>query len=730
PLFETLIAFENYPLDDVWDEDSGGIRISGAPASENTNYPISMVIAPEEGLTFRLSFDRERVDEGSATALLERFSEVLLTLTEDPARKVGLLTALTAEDRATLARFNDTRVDYPDELLVHEMFEAQVASTPHAEAVARGTESLTYAALNDRADALAAHLRDLGVVPEVLVALCCERTVEMVAAMLAVLKCGGAYVPVDPRYPAERIAYMLEDTAAPVLLTESHLADRLPAGNAKVVLLDSSGNGGRVPPAAERTRVHPRDLAYVLYTSGSTGRPKGIGIEHRSVTAFLNWAVDTWADDLKVVMACTSISFDVHVFEIFGTLCSGGTVLLVDDALAFADLGRRDEMTLLNAVPSAVDELINVGPLPPQIKTINLPGEPLTRKLVDRIFAASSAERIVNLYGPTEDTTYSTAAFLERGETGAVSIGRPIANTWIHLLDRNLNHVPPGVPGEVYIGGAGLARGYSGRPDMTAERFLPDVLAPVPGARMYKTGDLARYRADGSLDFMGRLDHQIKIRGFRVELGEIEHRLLEHPSVRQAVVTARDAPSGGARLVAYVVGEDGASPDPAQLRVHLAGRLPDYMVPASFVVLDALPLNPNGKLDRAALPDPDPVRTATVEVGSGPQSATEKVLASIWRELLDVAEISRRDSFFELGGQSLLATRLVSRIRETWGVDARLRVVFDAPTLEALAGEVADLCGGADAADAIATAVAEVESLSEEDVKRMLAAMEGDGGGR
>ncbi|HYP24459.1 MAG TPA: amino acid adenylation domain-containing protein [Actinomycetota bacterium] len=721
PLFDTLIAFENYPLDDVWDEDEGDVRIEGAPASENTNYPISMVIAPGDGLTFRLSFDRARVDERAATALLDRFATMLRAIVESPERRVGDLTALTEADRVTLAGFNETAAEYGNGLLVHEMFEAQAAARPDAEAVACGPDSITYAALNERAGALAGHLADLGVGPDSLVAICCERTIEMVAGMLAVLKAGAAYVPVDPRYPAERITYMLEDTAAPVLLTDRRVAERIPAGAAKVVLLDAAnGNGHR---SVEHGRAAPDNLAYVLYTSGSTGRPKGIGIEHRSVKAFLDWAIATWRDDLRVVMACTSISFDVHVFEIFGTLCSGGTVLLVEDALAFTTLERRGEMTLLNAVPSAVDELVSAGPLPPGIKTINLPGEPLNRKLVERIFAASSAERIVNLYGPTEDTTYSTAAVIEPGEQGPISIGRPIANSWIYLLDRNLTQVPPGVPGEVYIGGAGLARGYFGRPGMTAERFLPDVVSTRPGGRMYKTGDLARYRPDGSLDFLGRLDYQVKVRGFRVELGEIEQQLLEHPSVGHCVVTVRDAASGNRRIVAYVTGE---GVDPGALRAHLAARVPDYMVPSAFVVLDALPLNPNGKIDRAALPDPEAVRVPASGDDGALRTATEKVLASIWRELLEVGDVSRGDSFFDLGGQSLLATRLVSRIRETWGCDARLRVVFDAPTLADLAREVETLCGGADAAEEVSAAVAEIESLSEEDVKRMLAAMEGE----
>jgi amino acid adenylation domain-containing protein/non-ribosomal peptide synthase protein (TIGR01720 family) len=723
-LFETLIAYENYPIGNVWDEDDEGLRITGAPASENTNYPISLVVAPGDGLTFRLSFERAHVTEDAARVLLERFEAVLLGLAADAGRAVGSVTALTEADRATLARFRQTETVPPNDLLVHEMFEAQAASTPGAEAVSCGSASVTYGELNERADALAGHLRDLGVGPDVLVALCCERTVSMVAAMLAVLKAGGAYVPVDPHYPADRVAYMLEDTAAPVLLTEAHLADRLPAGPAKVVLLDAAGNEGTNASVVPERRPGARNLAYVLYTSGSTGRPKGIAIEHRSVTAFLRWAMDTWSDDPNVVMACTSMSFDVHVFELFATLCSGGTVLLVDDALAFASLERRGEMTLLNAVPSAVEELIASGPLPPHIKTVNLPGEPLSRKLVDRIFEASSAERIVNLYGPTEDTTYSTAAFLRPGEAGPPPVGRPIAGTSIYLLDRNLEEVPPGVPGEVYIGGAGLARGYFGQPGMTAERFLPDARAEEPGARMYRTGDLARYRDDGSLELMGRLDYQVKVRGFRVELGEIEHALMTHPEVRHAVVTAPEAP-GGRRLVAYVVAEDGTAADTSALRAHLAERLPDYMVPSAFVVLDELPLNPNGKVDRAALPEPGAPRSAPAEAAE-PATPTEKVLASIWTELLEVPDVRRDDSFFDLGGQSLLATRLVSRIRETWGVDARLRAVFDVPVLADLAALIGELAGGAGEADAIATAVAEIEELSEEDVKRMLAAMEGE----
>jgi amino acid adenylation domain-containing protein len=426
----------------------------------------------------------------------------------------------------------------------------------------------------------------------------------------------------------------------------------------------------------------PSNLAYLIYTSGSTGRPKGVAIEHRSATAFVHWAREWFSDEeLAGVFASTSINFDLSIFELFVPLAFGGRVILGENALALAGSPAAAEVTLVNTVPSAIAELLRLGAVPPSVRTVNLAGEPLRGTLVERLYALGTVERVLNLYGPSEDTTYSTFTLVPRGAAGEPTIGRAVAGSRAYVLDRALEPCPPGVPGELYLGGAGLARGYLHRPELTAERFVPDPFAAAPGERLYRTGDLARWLPGGELEFLGRIDHQVKVRGFRIELGEIEAALLAHPAVREAVVVARGE-SDDVQLVAYLVGRNGEL-EVAALRGWLAGRLPGYMVPAAWSVLAALPLTPNGKVDRKALPEPVRVETAAGYVA--PQGPVEELVAEIWSELLRVERVGSHDSFFALGGHSLLATRVLWRLRDRLGLELPMTTLFDAPTVAGFA---------------------------------------------
>ncbi|HKV09275.1 MAG TPA: amino acid adenylation domain-containing protein, partial [Thermoanaerobaculia bacterium] len=558
-------------------------------------------------------------------------------------------------------------------------FEAQARRTPDAVAVIAGTREVRYAELDEWAGRLAGSLREAGAGPEAVAGVCLERSAGLVAALLAILKAGAAYLPLDPSLPRPRLAGLLDSARVSLVVSDSRLAEELPWSGPQVLIDRDAGRGG----APGGPGADPGNLAYVLYTSGSTGTPKGVAVTHRSAVELVRWARTVYApEELAGVLASTSLSFDLSVFELFVPLSWGGTVILAQNALELPALPAAGRVTLVNTVPSAMSELVREGSLGPSVRTVNLAGEPLPRSLADRIHATGTVERLWNLYGPSEDTTYSTFARVDRGSSEAPGIGRPIAATRAYVLARGLTPVPVGVPGELCLAGAGLARGYLHRPDLTAERFLPDPFAAEPGSRMYRTGDLVRWRPGGSLDFLGRLDHQVKIRGFRIELGEIEAALLAQAGVREAVVTVREDTPGERRLVAYVAGEAAAD----ALRRSLRERLPDYMVPAAFVTLAALSLTPNGKVDRKALPAPDLQRTE--ESYLAPRTPAEEILAGIWAEILGLERVGARDRFFDLGGHSLLATRVLSRLRSAFEVEMPLRDLFEAPRLADFAARV------------------------------------------
>jgi amino acid adenylation domain-containing protein len=589
-----------------------------------------------------------------------------------------------AERRQLLVEWNDTRRDYPKDRCIHELFETQVQKTPDAVAVQFDCNQLTYRELNTRANQLAHYLRGLGVRPEILVGVCMERSLEMIIGILGILKAGGAYVPLDPTYPTERLAFMLADAHLSVLLTQQSLVAKLPQHHGRLVCMDADAPmidcSSQENPAGE---VTAENLAYVIYTSGSTGVPKGVAIEHHSAVTLLHWAMDVFArEETRGVLASTSICFDLSVFEMFFPLSHGGKVILVENALHLSTLAAAADVTLINTVPSAVAELLRSADLPPSVDTICLAGEPLSPRLVEQIYEQRTVRQVFDLYGPSEDTTYSTFAL--RHSTGPATIGRPIANTQVYILDHHLQPVSIGVAGELFIGGEGLARGYRNRPEATAEKFLPNPFSNEPGHRLYRTGDSARYLPDGNIEFLGRIDNQVKIRGFRIELGEIETVLEQHSGVGQAVVLAWGDTSSDKQLVAYVVPSQALSPSTTKLRDFLTTKLPLYMVPSAFVFLEAIPLTPNGKIDRRALPAPDRVRPETVTFVPA-RNPIEEVVAGIWTEVLNLERIGVHDNFFELGGHSLLATRVISRLRRAFQRDFPLRLLFDAPTIASLA---------------------------------------------
>ncbi|HEX5727195.1 MAG TPA: amino acid adenylation domain-containing protein, partial [Longimicrobiaceae bacterium] len=679
PLFQVMFAWQNAPDGTL---ELPGLAVGGGAAESDT---------AKFDLTLTLWEDGGRI-VGSveyATALFERTTverhlaylrRVLEAFVADDLQAVDALPLLPeTERRLVLEEWSRTEAAYPSERCIHELFEAQVRLTPEAVALVHADEALTYAELDARANRLACHLRGLGVSLEARVGVCLEWSPELVVALLAVLKAGGVYVPLDPSLPGERLAYMTEDAGTVALVTRAALAGRLGAGVTVRVDADAErivAESGEAPVSG----IRPECLAYLIYTSGSTGRPKGVAVEHRAAATHFR----AMAGTLKIVredrvLQFASSGFDVSLEQVFFPLLTGATLVLRGAELwsptEFGQRVRSLGVTVANLPPAYWQEVLATGALP-EVRLLLVGGDALPAAAA----VAGDATHLLNCYGPTEAVVTATAFAVPDGFPGRFAgatapIGRPLPGRSAYVLDARGAPVPPGVAGELYLGGL-LARGYLGRPGLTAERFVPDPFATQPGARLYRTGDRVRWSAAGNLEFLGRTDFQVKIRGFRIELGEIEAGLRSHHAVRDAVVLARADAPGDTRLVAYLVGDA----DAEALRTYLAERLPEYMLPAAYVRLDALPLTPNGKLDRKALPAPDGDAFATRGY-EAPSGQVEQAVSAIWAELLGIERIGRRDNFFELGGHSLLAVRVASRVRQVLGVEASPRDVFERPVL-------------------------------------------------
>jgi amino acid adenylation domain-containing protein len=665
-------------------------------------FDVKLVCARgENGIEAQFHYNVSRYDENSVAQWASHFITLLASALRNPALEAGKLRLLGEEEWQTLVvDWNQTEAEFPDKC-IHQLLEAQVTRTPERVAVVCGDQQLTYKDLNARANRLAHYLRRRGIGPESLVGLCLERSVNLMVGLWAILKAGGAYVPLNPDTPKPRLKQQL--AGAHVVLTEQKLKAGIPDFGGSMMSLD----GEQQPWAHESEAnpapsVRPDHLVYVIYTSGSTGVPKGVAVTHRNLVNYSSFIVrrlelEKFPEGLQFAVVST-IGADLGNTCIYPPLIWGGTVHLVPyetstDTRQMARYCTRHHIDVLKIVPSHLSALISSSEAAQILpnKYLILGGEALPVKLVDRIRQLDRGCEILNHYGPTETTVGSLTLWLGRewkADEGNVTvpIGRPIANTKAYLLDAHQQPVPTGVVGELYLAGAGVARGYLNHPELTTERFLADPFTAESGGRMYRTGDLARYRPDGAIEFLGRGDDQVKVRGFRIELGEIESALVEHPGVRQAAVLVRQEENGQKRLVAYLVVRRDEVPGETTLREYLKERLPDYMMPAAFVVLDKLPLNANGKIDRQSLPAPEEVSSARAYVP--PSSATEKVVAGIWEEVLQVKQVGVQDDFFKLGGHSLLATQVVSRVREHFKVEVSLRTLFEKPTVSALAEAV------------------------------------------
>jgi amino acid adenylation domain-containing protein len=696
PLFFSRVVMDPRPDEGPLGHGGEPVGVGPLKSWEAADVPLILTVVSGQEVVLQIGYQSQRFSPATITRMLGHLQRVLGGIVADPEGPVGTVPLLTeAEQHQLLVEWNSTQTEYPREQCIQQLFEAQVARTPDAVAVIYEQEQFTYRELNTRANRLGHYLQGLGVGPEVRVGLCVQRSLEMLVGVLGILKAGGAYVPLDPSYPLERLAFMIEDAQLPVLLTQEQLMDELPAHWGQVVCLDADWEEISCESEADlEGAATPESLAYVIYTSGSTGRPKGVLVTHQNLVHSTTARLNHYSQPVSEFLLLPSFAFDSSAAGIFWTLCQGGTLLLPsdrrqEDIFELLDWMRQHSVSHWLSVPSLYGLLLTharPGDLD-SLRTVIVAGESCPRLLTERHWERLPKAAFFNEYGPTEATVWSTVyeSGREPAET-VVPIGRPIANTQVYLLDARLRPVPIGVPGELCIGGDGLARGYLNSLELTESKFIVDPFSGLPGARLYRTGDLARYRPDGNLEFLGRLDDQVKVRGFRIELGEIEAVLDQHSAVRQAVVVVREDEPGDKRLVAYVVPEQGQEITTSELHRFVKAKLPDYTVPAAFMLLEALPLTPNGKVDRRALPVPDAARPELDVSLLAPRTPVEEVLAGVWTQVLGVQQLGIHDNFFELGGHSLLATQIIARIRELFQVDLPLRSLFEEPTVAGLVG--------------------------------------------
>ncbi|MBE9034047.1 non-ribosomal peptide synthetase [aff. Roholtiella sp. LEGE 12411] len=698
PLFESILVFENYPVDRILKEWQSNLEVQSISAVDNTNYPLTVSVIPGEKLEIIIDYQTNRFDFATINRMLGHFQTLLQGMVNNPHIQLKDLPLLTyTEKHQLLVEWNSHKVDYPQNLCIHKLFEKVVEQNPDAIAVEFAGKSLTYQQLNQRANKVAHYLQKLGVIPDQLVGICVERSLEMAIALLGILKAGCAYVPLDPDQPQQRLKFMLEDAGCSILLTQKRLIKTISTYAGKVICLDADweliANEEESNPTSN---VQPENLAYLIYTSGSTGKPKGVMIQHQSLVNFTEAAkVKYEISSSDRILQFASISFDAAAEEIYPCLTCGATLVLrtdemLDSVSIFMQKCKDLELTVLD-LPTAywhliVSELANGNyTLPESLRMVIIGGEQvLPEKVTIWQKHLGSKIELINTYGPTEATVVATLCNLSTTKLAAqvVPIGRPYANSQLYILDANLQPVPIGVMGELYIGGDGLARGYHNRPDLTAEKFIPNIFSPEPKAQLYKTGDLVRYLPDSNIEFLGRIDNQVKIRGFRIELGEIEALLSQHLEVKETVVVVREDNPGDKRLVAYIV-PNHILPT-SEIRNFLKGKLPEYMIPSAFVQLDTLPVTPNGKIDRRALPAPVPSNLELENSFVPPRTAVEEILTGIWAKILHVEQVGIHDNFFELGGDSILSLQVIAKANQA-GLQLSLKQIFEYQTIADLA---------------------------------------------
>ena len=690
PLFQVMFVLQNAPMQRV---ELPALTLDPVPLDigrAQFDLSVNLVEMPEEiGGWFEYSTDLFETE--TIECLFNHFQTLLHGIVANPDQSIDTLPLLSPDEEHRLFRvWNQPQLEYASHQCLHQLFELQAEQTPDAIAVVLGNDRISYGALNQRANQLAHYLKSQGITADCLVGICTQRSIEMVVAMLAVLKAGGAYVPLDPTYPVERLTYIMEDSQVSVVLAQKHSTSKMPLSTMrseiKVIDLDADWSSLIEHQSVENlvSDVGPQNLAYLIYTSGSTGRPKGIMIQHQSVVALVSWAQTVFTpEQLTGVLASTTICFDFSVFELFLPLSSGGKVILAENALSLPSLPAADQVTMVNMIPSAIAGLLKADALPSGVNTINLGGEPLALQLVQELYQRPQVTDVFNLYGPSEGTVLSTFNRIPKDLAQTPSIGHPITNAQAYVLDNHLQPVPINVVGELFIGGAGLARGYWQRPDLTDEKFIPHPFSSEPGARLYRTGDLVRYRSNGEIEFLGRTDHQVKVRGFRIELQEIEATLQQHGAVQEAIVIAHLNQANYKYLVAYVVSSNDDTISRDSLRQFLKTRLPDYMIPGQFVFLDEFPLIPSGKIDRSALVAPSKQQTDKTK----PSTPVQNVLAEIWSELLNIDQVGIHDNFFELGGDSILSIQVVARASQV-GLHLVPKQLFQHQTIAELAAVV------------------------------------------
>jgi amino acid adenylation domain-containing protein len=734
PLFQAMFVLHNAPSPPVT---LPGMTVETLRVHNGTSKFDLLLAMREEGdhLTAAIEYNTDIFAETTIQRMLAHFENLFRSIVDHPEQRLSQLSLMNEpERRQLLTEWNATEAEYIKDRTVAELFEEQVARTPEAMAVVLQGESLTYKELNERANQLAHFLRTLGIGPEIFTGICMQRSIEMMVAVLGTLKAGGAYLPLDPTYPKERLSYMMEDTKASVLLTQTHLLEMLPEHSARVICLDSEWDMIARESRENLASVTAiENLVYVTYTSGSTGKPKGIGMVQRPLLNLLEWMIrNTELPEGARTVQFASLSFDVSFQDMFSTWLSGGTLVLLTEEQR-RDIGSLGSVLNGNdvhrifipavALQQLAEGLCAAGPQASPLRRVIAGSEQLQiTKPIAEFFSQAKACSLHNEYGPSETHVVTALSLPLAVDTWPARpcIGRPISNTQIYLLEESFDPTPIGVPGELYIGGDGLARGYLGRPDLTAEKFMPDPFSTRPGARFYRTGDMARYLADGNIEFLGRKDHQVKIRGFRIELGEVETVLGGHPSVQENIVLTWERAAGDRSLVAYIVSQPGAASNVSDIRKFLLAKLPEYMVPSSFIFLESMPLTANGKVNRRALPVPDQSRPELEQDFVAPRTSLEEVVAGIWRDVLGLEQIGVHDNFFELRGHSLLATQVVARLSEIFEFEIPLKTIFQSPTIAGLAAAMVQFEPTPGSLEELARALIEFTALSDEDAQSLL----------